>query len=154
MQIPCFLEFLTCFPRIENKYIKGHSCISLLLVWLQAAHSSNNRTFITKHHVHPKTAHLSQNSRFILKRHIYPKIAHLSKNSTFKVNSTQEACAKCFVIHILEFEILQITWNKWNKEHQTLKVQFFTNRFSILISNFNKWTVKHLAQASCTELTL
>ena len=55
---------------------------------------------------------------------------------------------------------------KWNKEHQTFSFQFFTNRFSILmflvlffhlvckISNFNMWTAKHLAQASCTELTL
>ena len=55
---------------------------------------------------------------------------------------------------------------KWNKKHQTLSFQFFTNTFSILmffvlffhvvckVSNFNKWTAKHLAQASCTELTL
>ena len=83
-----------------------------------------------------------------------------------KVNSVQEACNKCFGVHILKFEILQITWKKWNKEHQTLSFQFFTNRFSILmffvlffhvvykISNFNKWTAKHLAQTSCTELTL
>ena len=56
-------------------------------------------------------------------------------------------------IHKLEFEILQITCENWNKEHQTLSFQFFTNRFNILISNFNKWTAKHLAQASCTELT-
>ena len=27
-----------------------------------------------------------------------------------KVNSVQEAWAKCFGVHILEFEILQITW--------------------------------------------
>ena len=26
-----------------------------------------------------------------------------------KVNSVQEACAKCFAVHILEFEILQTT---------------------------------------------
>ena len=26
-----------------------------------------------------------------------------------KVNSVEEACAKCFAVHILEFEILQIT---------------------------------------------
>ena len=43
---------------------------------------------------------------------------------------------------------------KWNKEHQTLSFQFFTNRFSILmffvlffhvvckISNFNMWTTR------------
>ena len=83
-----------------------------------------------------------------------------------KVNSVQEACAKCFVVHILKFEILQITWKKWNKEQQTLSFQFFTNTFSILmffvlifhvvckISNLIKWIAKHLSQASCTELTL
>ena len=27
----------------------------------------------------------------------------------FKVNSVQEACAKCVAVHILKFEILQIT---------------------------------------------
>ena len=26
-----------------------------------------------------------------------------------KVNSVQEACAKCFPVHVLEFEILQTT---------------------------------------------
>ena len=60
----------------------------------------------------------------------------------------------------LKCEILQIVWNKWNKQHQTISFQFFT--FSILmffhevckISNSNKWTAKHLAQVSCTELTL
>ena len=84
----------------------------------------------------------------------------------FKVNSVQKTCAKCFAVHILEFEILKITWKKWNKEHHTLSFQFFTNRFNILmffvlffhvvwkISNFNLWTGKHLAHASCTELTL
>ena len=40
-------------------------------------------------------------------RCIYLKI----HRSTFnvKVNSVQEACAKCFAVHILKFEILQIT---------------------------------------------
>ena len=28
----------------------------------------------------------------------------------FKVNSVQEACAKCFAVHILKFEILHTTW--------------------------------------------
>ena len=83
-----------------------------------------------------------------------------------KVNSVQEAYAKCFAVHILKIEILQITWNKRNKQHQTLSFQFLTNRFNILmffvlffhvvckISNSNLWTAKHLAHASCTELTL
>ena len=55
---------------------------------------------------------------------------------------------------------------KWSKEHQTLSFQFFINTSSILmlfvssfhvvckISKFNMWTAKHLALASCTELTL
>ena len=70
----------------------------------------------------------------------------------FKVNSVQEACAKCFAVHMLKFEILQFTWKKLNKEHQTLSFQVFIDRFSILmlfvlffyvvckISNFNMWT--------------
>ena len=51
----------------------------------------------------------------------------------------------------------------WNKEHQIFSYEFFTNRAIILmffvlffhvvceISNLNRWTAKHLAQASCTE---
>ena len=77
-----------------------------------------------------------------------------------KVNSVQEACAKCFLVHILKFEILQITWKKLNTEHKTLSFQFFTKRFSIFAlwhflfcffhlvcrtSNFNMWTAKNLA---------
>ena len=41
-----------------------------------------------------------------------------------KVNSVQEARAKCFAVHVLKFEILQITWKEWNKEHQTLSFWF------------------------------
>ena len=50
-----------------------------------------------------------------------------------KVNSVQEACAKCFAVHMLKFEILQIKWKKRNKEHQTFSFQFCTNRISILM---------------------
>jgi hypothetical protein len=45
-------------------------------------------------------------------------------------------------------------------EHQTLIFQYFDVLCFVFfhvvckISNFNKWTAKHLAQASCTELTL
>ena len=56
--------------------------------------------------------------------------------SLLKVNSVQEACAKCFAVLILKFEILQITWKKWNKKHQTLSFAFFTNRFSFLMLVF------------------
>ena len=39
-----------------------------------------------------------------------------------KVNSVQEACAKCFAVHILKFEILQTTWkNKIKKKHQNVR---------------------------------
>ena len=36
----------------------------------------------------------------------------LRKDRVCKVNSVEEACAKCFAVHMLEFEILQITWKK------------------------------------------
>ena len=84
-----------------------------------------------------------------------------------KVNSVQEACAKCFLVHILKFEILQITWKKWNKKNQTLSFHFLPQDssfwcvfFFVLFLcglqdlDFNRWTAKHLAQASCTELSL
>ena len=38
---------------------------------------------------------------------------------SFKVNSVQEACAKCFGVHLLKFEILQTTWK--NKNIKMLK---------------------------------
>ena len=56
-----------------------------------------------------------------------------------KVNSVQEACAKCFAVHILQFEILKIAWKKWNKEHQTLSFQFYINKSSILMLLFFMW---------------
>ena len=83
-----------------------------------------------------------------------------------KFNSVQEACPKCFAVHILKFEILPTTWKKQNKKHQnarsideklqTKSLMFFVSFFYVIckISNFNMWTAKHLVQASCTELTL
>ena len=61
--------------------------------------------------------------------------------SGIKVNSVQEACTKCFTVHIWKFEILQNTWKKWNKGHQTLTFQFFTNRFSIIVVFVNVYHV-------------
>ena len=84
----------------------------------------------------------------------------------FKVNSVQEAFAKCFVVHILKFEILQTTWKNKAKNIKRLdllvknwKVKVWWSLFHFFhvickISNFNIWTAKHLAQASCTEFTL
>ena len=86
--------------------------------------------------------------------------------NTVKVNSVQETCAKCFAVHILKFEILQPTWNNKTKniksarfideKLKTKSLMFFITFFHVIckISNFIMWTAKHLAQVSCTELTL
>ena len=37
-----------------------------------------------------------------------------------KVNSAQEACAKCFVVHVSKFEIPQITWKNRKNHIKTL----------------------------------
>ena len=92
---------------------------------------------------------------------MYLVSAHLCK-----VNSVQEACTKCFAVHILKFEILQTTWKNKTKKHQNArfigeKLKTKSPMFLVLIffmifkiSNFNMWTRKHFEQASCTELTL
>ena len=87
-------------------------------------------------------------------------------SSISKVNSKQEACTKCFVVYLLNFEILEITWKNQKK---TIKMQnllvknwklgvsrLLFHYFYVIcrISNFNMWTTKYLAKASCTELTL
>ena len=53
-----------------------------------------------------------------------------------KVNSVQEACAKCFAVHILRFEIFQIIWKELNKEHEKLSFQFFIIKCCILMDFF------------------
>ena len=62
---------------------------------------------------------------------------HTGLNSCLKivkVDSVQEACPKCFTVHLSKFEILQITWKKWNKEHQNLSFQFlWFSKFKISI---------------------
>ena len=66
--------------------------------------------------------------RKILSRMLLP-LEPLKKNQIIfclmlylhKVNSVQEACAKCFLVHILKFVILQTTWKKQNKKHQNAK---------------------------------
>ena len=79
--------------------------------------------------------------------------------------STRNLCQMLWGSHtkIWNLKSCKITWKKWNKEHQTLSFQFFIIlMFFVLffhvvfgkISNFNKWTTKHLAEASCNELTL
>ena len=43
-----------------------------------------------------------------------------------KVNSVPEACAKCFAVHILKFEILQTTW-----KHKTNSIKML----NLLVKN-------------------
>ena len=84
------------------------------------------------------------------------------KVNIFKVRSVQEPCVKCFVVNILRFAILKTTWK--NKKHQNArsidkKLKTKSSLFNFLhlnckISNFNMWTAKRLAQASCTDFTL
>jgi hypothetical protein len=58
----------------------------------------------------------------------------------FKVNSVQEACAKCFAVQILKFEILQTTQkNKW----KCIKMQ------DLLIKNKNKSLMSFVSFFSC-----
>ena len=83
-----------------------------------------------------------------------------------KVNSVQEACAKCFVVHLIKFKILQTTWKNKTKNIKMLNLLVknwklrvwcsLLHFFHVIckISNSNMWAAKHLAQASCTELTL
>ena len=84
----------------------------------------------------------------------------------FKVNSVQEACAKCFAVHLSKFEILQTTWKNKTKNikmlvfiDEKLKLRVWCSLLHFFhlickISNLNTWTAKRLMQASCTELTL
>ena len=62
----------------------------------------------------------------------------------FKVNSVQEACAKCFAVHILKFEILQTKWrnktsNSICEKLKNKSLMFLVSFFHVIckISNFN-----------------
>ena len=87
----------------------------------------------------------------------------LGNGPNCSVNSVQEACDKCFEVHILKFEILQTTWRNKTKNIKMLDLLMKNWKLSLMfqffhvickISNFNMLTAKHLAQACCTELTL
>ena len=51
-----------------------------------------------------------RNGNFILCYILLPIIDGFLDKKSAKVNSVQEACAKCFSVHTLGFHILQITW--------------------------------------------
>ena len=77
---------------------------------------------------------------------------------------TLEAFAKCFAVHLLTFEILKTTWKSRTKNIKTLNIVVknwklrvwcsLFNFFHVICKNFDMWTTKHLAQASCTKLAL
>ena len=87
---------------------------------------------------------------------------------TAKVNSVQEACAKCLAVHISKFEILQTTWKNKTKTKNIKILDLLMRNWKLIvwcslfhlfhvickISNFNLWTARHLVQASSIELTL
>ena len=72
-----------------------------------------------------------------------------------KGNSVQEACAKCFAVHILKFEIFQTTWKKQNKKHQndrfideklkTKSLMFFVSFVSCDLQDFKFWYLSRKA---------
>ena len=45
---------------------------------------------------------------------------NLKQKLLFKVNTVQEACTKCFAVHIVKFEILQTTWKNKTKNIKIL----------------------------------
>ena len=58
-------------------------------------------------------------------------------NLTVKVNSVQEACAKCFAIHILKFEILQTTWKNKTKNIKILDLLLKNRKLTVWCSLFH-----------------
>ena len=71
-------------------------------------------------------------------------------DTLYKVNSVQEACAKCFAVHILKFEILQTTWKTkqkhWNTRFigeimKTKSLMIFVKFFSCDWQDFKFWFV-------------
>jgi hypothetical protein len=77
------------------------------------------------------------------------------KIDSYKVSSVQEACAKCFAVHILKFEILKITWKNQILvfSFSPTDCEFWCVLFGLIMWFANKWTAKHLVKAS-SELTL
>ena len=51
-----------------------------------------------------------------------------------KVNSVQEACAKCFAVHILKFEILQTTWKNKTKNLKSIGEKLKTKGLMFFVS--------------------
>ena len=95
---------------------------------------------------------------FSKKNPSYPHITPVKGNSLFpcKVNSLQEACTKCFAVHILKFEILQPhEKTKTKTKHQnaifvgeklkTLSLTFFVSFYSCDLQDFKFYNVNRKA---------
>ena len=64
------------------------------------------------------------------------------KSLFFKLNSVQEACAKCFAVHLLKFEILQMTWKKMKEKtlvYSFSSIDLIFWWFFYVVSNFNMY---------------
>ena len=55
----------------------------------------------------------------------------------FKVHSVQKACTKCFVIHLLKFEILQTTWKNVMKNIKMKNLLLKNWKLRVWFSLFN-----------------
>ena len=107
-------------------------------------------------------AHTHRKRKCSLHRIIKTPDVSIIKNFC-KVSSVQEAYAKCFAVHLLKFEVLQTTWKNKVRNIKMLNLLvknwklrvwcYLFHYFHVIckISNFNMWTAKHLAQASCIE---
>ena len=82
----------------------------------------------------------------------YSRFSSLLISRSYLIPTVQEACAKYFAVQKSKIEIFQITWKRWNKEHQTHSFQFFTNVFIILtfLVLFFMWYTRF--QISISEL--
>ena len=80
-------------------------------------------------------------------------IARLSSSLTTKVigvktypfvevNSVQEAWAKCFAVHILKFEIMQITWKNETKNIRLLVFSFSSINLALLCFVFSCFVLR------------
>ena len=69
----------------------------------------------------------------------------LMSNWKVKVNSVQEACTKCFAVHKLKNEILQITWKNETKNIRPLVFSFSSIDLAWGLQDFKFWYVNHKA---------
>ena len=86
-------------------------------------------------------SYLSNKRVYLLIVYKKKKIFSTRKFSSNKVNSVQEPCTKCFLLHILKFEILQTTWKNKTKNIKMLDllVKKWKQRVWCSLFNFFMW---------------